>query len=82
MNRFEVPHLDVCPESCFEKAIDQWLTARCEYQKKVSEENQRIYNATYFALGDAWVERHAETANVLGGFEVFRRGLIAAETDG
>lgn len=62
-------------------SIDRWLTARTEYKKHASDENQYTYNAAYFALGEAWAEQHPDAADTPGAFEYFRRGLIAPEEE-
>ena len=64
-----------------ETAIDRWLAARRDYKKQANDRNQHSYNAAYFVLGEEWVERYPEAADVPGAFEWFRRGLIAPEID-
>jgi hypothetical protein len=47
-------HTDARPALPLEGAITRWLSARGEYKKQASDENQNAYNATYYALGEAW----------------------------
>jgi len=79
MEQPENLHLIVRPITDLTTAIADWLTARGEYQKQASDDNQDAYNATYFALGEAWAELNPEAAGAPGGFESFRRILIAPE---
>jgi hypothetical protein len=74
-------HVTASPEPALIAAIDRWLAARAEYKEQASDQNQNAYNAAYFALGEAWVVRYPEVANMSGGFEQFRCSLIAPETD-
>lgn len=74
-------HVDVRHVPNLETAIDHWLAARGEYKKEASDANQHAYNATYFALGEAFAERYPEAAHMPEAFEWFRRGLIAPEED-
>lgn len=71
------PNVGFAPD--LESAIDNWLVARGEYKKQASDKNQHAYNATYFALGEAFAEQYPEVANVPGGFERFHRCLIAPD---
>ena len=61
-------HLIPTPAPHLATAIDRWLTARGEYKKRASDENQHAYNAAYFALGEAWVERYPEADNTPEAF--------------
>jgi hypothetical protein len=69
-------HLTVGSSPMLDTAVAEWLAARGEYKKRASHENQRAYNAAYFALGALWAERHPEAANSPDAFESFRRSLI------
>ena len=62
-------------------AIDRWLAARDAYKLKRSDKSEYDYNATYFALGEAFAERYPEAADTAGAFEWYRRGLIAPEDE-
>lgn len=65
-----------------EASIDRWLAARNVYKMQPSDENQHNYNATYFALGEAFAQRYPEAAaNMPSAFDWYRRGLIAPEDD-
>jgi hypothetical protein len=79
MQRSESLNPDVHRVPSLETAIDRWLTARNEYKKQASDENQYAYNAAYFALGEAWAEQHPDTVDVPGGFERFQSRLIEPE---
>ena len=67
------------PVSDLTTAIDRWLTARKEYKKQATDEEQNAYNAAYFALGEAWTERYPEVAKLPGEFERFRCTLISPD---
>jgi hypothetical protein len=71
--------LDVRLVPTLQVAIDRWLAVRTEYKKQASDENLHAYNAAYFALGEAWVERHPDAVDVPGGFERFQSRLISPE---
>jgi hypothetical protein len=62
-------------------AINLWLAARSEYKKQASDENEQAYNATHYALGEAWAGRYPDGADTPGAFEQFRVGLIAPEEE-
>lgn len=62
-------------------AIDRWLAARRNATTAPTGENQHTYNATYYALGEAWAHRYPEAATMQGAFEWYLRGIAASETD-
>ena len=79
MEQPENLHLIVCPMADLKTAIAEWLAARDELKKHVSDESLYAHNATYFALGEAWAAQFPKAADVPDGFERFRRSLIAPE---
>jgi len=82
MNQPENLHIiDARPVPELATAIDRWLAARNAYKMQRSDGSEYSYNARYFDLGAAFVERYPEAADTRGAFEWFRRGLIAPETD-
>jgi hypothetical protein len=62
-------------------AIDRWVAARKNATAVLSDENRHAYNATLFALGEAFVERYPEAVEMPEIFQWYRRGLIAPEAD-
>jgi hypothetical protein len=81
MNCAENPQLDVRLVPSLENAIDRWLAARKNAKMVPCDQNEQAYNATWFALGEAWAEWYSEATDAPGAFERFRRGLISPEAD-
>jgi hypothetical protein len=73
--------LDVRPLPSLKTEIDHWLAARKNAEAVPSDRNQHAYNASLFALGEAWAEQYPESADTPDAFDWFRRGLIAPEFD-
>jgi hypothetical protein len=81
MKRPQSLQTDTRVVSSLEVAIDCWLAARKEAKIVPSNHNEHAYNATLFALGEAWAERYPEGANTPEAFWWYLRGLCAPDRD-
>ena len=62
-------------------AIDNWLAARDQFKIEPTDEYHHEYDATYFDLSEAWLERYPDAAYTPEAFDWYRRGLIAPEEE-
>ena len=69
------------PVPALATAIDNWVAARDQFKLEPTGEYQHEYDATYFDLCAAWLERYPDAAYTPEAFHWYRRGLIAPEEE-